>query len=139
MGGGGMELFARRKDGSEFPVDIGLHPFRTDEGMCVLASIIDLTDRKRSEEEQLRRESMERLAVLGQLAGGVAHEIRNPLGAIKNSVYFLRMHRQKFDPVVQETLDDIERELHAAERIVNEILDYAREPKRTRCGSWRRT
>lgn len=134
-----MELFARRKDGSEFPVDIGLHPFRTDEGMCVLASIIDLTDRKRSEEEQLRRESMERLAVLGQLAGGVAHEIRNPLGAIKNSVYFLRMHRQKFDPVVQETLDDIERELHAAERIVNEILDYAREPKRTRCGSWRRT
>src|SRR5205823_5905163 len=50
----GRDLFARRKDGSEFPVEIGLNPIETPEGRLVLASIADITDRKKAEVESSR-------------------------------------------------------------------------------------
>ena len=112
---------------------------------------IDLTDRKRAEEELARlNESLEdkvqertreleetqaqlvrkeKLAVLGQLAGGVSHEIRNPLGVIKNAIYYLRLTQQNLDDKGQQHLGLIEREVNTANRIITELLDYAREPR----------
>ncbi len=52
--GAGRDLYAQRKDGTEVPVEIGLNPVETDEGRRILAAIVDITERKRSE-EHLRR------------------------------------------------------------------------------------
>jgi len=84
--GTGRDLFGRRKDGSEFPVEVGLNPIRTEQGLFVLASVIDITARKQAELEHLRQ-NMElarvgRVAVMGELAASLAHEVNNPIGAM---------------------------------------------------------
>jgi PAS domain S-box-containing protein len=108
----------------------------------------DITDRKRAEEalkeyserleemveertqelrdaqEQLIRK--EKLAVLGQLAGGVGHELRNPLGTISNAVYFLNMALEEPDPDVKEMLEILQKEVRTSEMIISSLLDFAR-------------
>jgi signal transduction histidine kinase len=75
-----------------------------------------------TQEELVRKE---RLAILGQLAGGVAHELRNPLGVIKNSVYYLRMILPHEERSVKH-LGLLDREVATANRIVTDLLDFAR-------------
>jgi signal transduction histidine kinase len=78
---------------------------------------------REAQDELIRKE---KLAVLGQLAGGVGHELRNPLGAIKNASYFLNMALEEPEPEVQETLEILEKEVGASERIISSLLDFAR-------------
>ncbi|MFA5315940.1 MAG: ATP-binding protein [Dehalococcoidales bacterium] len=83
----------------------------------------------REAQEQLVRS--ERLAAIGQLAGGVGHELRNPLGAIKNAVYYIRGKLQKNDiagkePRVLEFLDIVDEEINASDKIINDLLGFSR-------------
>ncbi len=69
----------------------------------------------------------ERLAVLGQLAGGVAHQIRNPLAAIMNATYVLKRHcTQEHHPDVDHALRIIHDEVRHANVIITSLLDFAR-------------
>ena len=83
------------------------------------------------EEAQAQLVRKERLAVLGELAGSVAHELRNPLGAIKNSAYFLRLTRALGEGKAQEHLGLIEREIDRSNGIITELLDFGRSPQPT--------
>ena len=77
---------------------------------------------REAQEELVRKE---KLAMLGQLAGGVGHELRTPLGVIKNSVYYLNMilpHDEK----IRKHLGILDREVANSDRIVTELLDFAR-------------
>lgn len=76
-----------------------------------------------TQEELIRHE---RLATLGQLAGGVGHELRNPLGAIKNSVYFLNLVLENAEPKVRKRWDVINKEVDTSEKIINSLLEFAR-------------
>jgi signal transduction histidine kinase len=77
----------------------------------------------RAAQEELVRK--ERLAALGQIAGGVAHELRNPLGVMKNSLYYLNMILPADDRVAKH-VRLFEHEIGSANRIVSELLDFAR-------------
>ena len=77
-----------------------------------------------AQERLLRRE---KLAVLGQLAGGVSHELRGPLEAIKNVAYFLTTAlEEERDPEVKEMLDILEREVKRSDAIIRDLLNFAR-------------
>ncbi len=78
----------------------------------------------------LRQDRIKRLATIGELAGGVAHELRNPLGIIRNAAYYLRMAQQDFNQDTIDAFDEMERGLATSNRLVSELLDYVREPKR---------
>jgi signal transduction histidine kinase len=75
-------------------------------------------------QEKLIRQ--EKLAFLGQLAGGVGHELRNPLGVITNAIYFLRMVLVEADGSVQEYLELIASRVQEAEKIVADLLNLSR-------------
>jgi signal transduction histidine kinase len=76
----------------------------------------------------------ERLAILGQLAGGVGHELRNPLGVMTNALYYLDATLHDTTPDVQEYLGILKSQVTLSEKIVGDLLDYARvkQPARER-------
>ena len=70
----------------------------------------------------------ERLAAIGELAGMVGHDLRNPLSGIKNSAYFLKKKGPEISqPQAKEMLEIIDRCVDYSNKIVNDLLDYSRD------------
>ena len=81
------------KDGSEFPVEAALSAVSTDKGVLVLASVVDITERRRVERTTIRQRDelahLSRVAMLGELSGSLAHELNQPLSVIKTASSFI--------------------------------------------------
>ncbi|MEX2026118.1 MAG: protoglobin domain-containing protein, partial [Pirellulaceae bacterium] len=79
-------------------------------------------------EFQRRQAAAERLATIGKVAGGVAHELRNPLNVVKTSVYYLINARNPAADKVKTHLERIERQVGVADRVITALNDFARLP-----------
>lgn len=93
-------------------------------------SVEDITEQKRAEadlvEAQKQLIRQEKLAVLGQMAGGVGHELRNPLSVIANAIYYLQMTLTEIDQTGREYLQIIADEVNNANKIITDLLDFGR-------------
>jgi signal transduction histidine kinase len=88
------------------------------------AKVQERTKQLLEAQEELVRRS--KLAVLGQVAGSVGHELRNPLGVMSNAVYFLKTVLEDADESVKDYLTMIQNEIEGSQRIVSDLLDSVR-------------
>jgi two-component system sensor kinase FixL len=137
--GAGRDLFGRRRDGSEFPVEVGLNPIRTAQGLFVLASVIDITARKQAEREH-QLQNMElarvgRVTLMGELAASLAHEVNNPIGAIvtnANAGQRLIASGKIETEELKDLLADIVADGHRARGVIQGIRNMVRKGKARR-------
>ncbi|WP_121612227.1 PAS domain S-box protein [Mesobacillus foraminis] len=117
------EIRNKAKDGSFYWVSTTIVPFLNENGKPYqyLAMRSDITERKQTEELLHRQD---KLAAVGQLAAGVAHEIRNPLTSMKGYAEFLQLDEE--DPQRREFLDIILDEINRVNNIVEEFMVLAK-------------
>lgn len=87
-----------------------------------LIVIEDITDKKISQQQILQQNKM---IALGQLAAGVAHEIRNPIGLIQNYCYILKTYIFNNNPIAEESIEVIENSVQRVDKIVNNLLEFS--------------
>ncbi len=122
----GMNLAGRRKDGSEFPVEVALtYAPATPRGDLIVAAVIDITERLALEREARRAET---LTSLSSAAAGIAHDLNNPLSVVLSRAELLMgTPKEALTPeTVQEDLNVIHRQAQRASRIVSGFLELSR-------------
>ncbi len=133
--GSDMVLFARRKDGSEFPVEIGLNPVDSNEGTMVLASIVDVSERHAA--EHAARENNERLArhaealertnkELDTFAYVASHDLKSPLRGIDQLATWITEDIGETTPETQNNLRLMRVRVNRMEGLLNDLLAYSR-------------
>ena len=124
------ELRVSNKEGTQIPLSLSAAPLK-DENEQEMGSVLLLRDLREIRDLQERVRRSERLASLGRLAAGVAHEIRNPLSSIRGFAQFFQ-NRFKGQEKEQEYAAVMVREVDRLNRVITELLDFARpkEPHR---------
>lgn len=148
----------RRKDGSLYDVEVHLQKASFMDTEVFVAIVLDITDQlanqqliqqqQQSMRQQLEQEVSQRTAqlheaqkelvrsekysMLGKVAGGIAHEIRNPLNAVKTSSYYLLNAKSPPSEKVAEHLRRIDRQVTMIDNVVTALSDVARMPEANR-------
>jgi two-component system, LuxR family, sensor kinase FixL len=110
-------------------VEIGLNPVRTQEGMFVMASIIDITQRRKAEHEAQRQRNelahLSRVTTISGLSSSLAHELNQPLSAVQRNAESAEMVLQMESPDLVE-LRTIIAEILADQRRAGDVIDHLR-------------
>jgi PAS domain S-box-containing protein len=141
-----FETIHRRKDGITFHVELSVQ-YLSELGK-IFSFLRDITERKQAEDalhqlnatleqrvEERTRElqdaqerlvRQEKLSVLGQMASSVGHELRNPLNIINSAIYYLKMVQPDAPDKIKEYHARIEQEVRNSDKIITDLLDFAR-------------
>ena len=147
----GREVIGQRQDKSTFPMHLAVSEIFVGDRRMFAGIVRDISDLKAAEKklaemnehleyrvkkgtEQLRAAQAElvineKFATLGKVSGGIAHEIRNPLNAVKTSAYYLLNAKNVSDEKVREHLERIDRQVTMIDNVVTALSDVAKLPE----------
>ncbi|WP_372721813.1 nitrogen regulation protein NR(II) [Novipirellula sp.] len=153
----GREVTGKRKDETTFPMHLAVSEVPLGDKKLFAGIVRDISDLKNAQQQlseindQLEQRVRERtselhaaqaellkagkLATLGQVAGGIAHEIRNPLNAVRTSAYYLRNAKKLTPEKTSEHLERIDRQVLLIEKVIKALSDFVRlpEPRLSKC------